>query len=52
MKVLSNCINDDIKKCKNLGLMMVWGIIELVMVFDDFPLNLRISLIFINMQIR
>ena len=45
MKVLSNCINDDIRKCKKCGLAMVWGLIQLVMVFYDFPINLRISFI-------
>ena len=52
MKVLSNCINDDIRTCKICGLMMVWGLIQLFIVFYDFPINLRISFIFMNMQIR
>ena len=36
MKVLSNCMNDDIRTCKNCGFMMVWGLIQLFMVFYDF----------------
>ena len=27
MKVLSNCINDEIRTWNNCGLMMVWGLI-------------------------
>ena len=52
MKVLSNYINDDIKTCNNCGLMMVWGLNQLFMFFMIFPINLRILLIFMNMQIR
>ena len=50
MKVLSNCVNDEIRTCKkNCGFMIFWGLIQL---FYDFPINSRISLIFMNMQIR
>ena len=37
MKVLSNYINKDIKTCNNCGLMMVWGLNQLFMIFHDFP---------------
>ena len=36
MKVLSNYINNDIKTCNNCGLMMVWGLNQLFMIFNDF----------------
>ena len=42
MKVLSNCINDDIRTCKNCGLMMVWGLNHLFVFFKIFPINLKI----------
>ena len=54
MKFLSNYINDDIKTCNNCGLMMVWVLNQLFKVFYvcSFPINLRISLKFMNIQIR
>ena len=41
MKVLSNCINYDIRTCKNCGLMMVWGLIQLYMVFYGFSIKFK-----------
>ena len=52
MKVLSKYINNDIKTCNNCDLMMVWGLNYLFMIFMIFPINLTMSLIFMNMQIR
>ena len=51
MIVLSNCITDDIRKCKNCGLMMVWGLIQLFMVFYsyDFSNNFKD---FINIRLN
>ena len=54
MKVLSDCINDEIRTWNNCGLMMVWGLIisYLWCFFIIFSINLRVLLIFMNMQIR
>ena len=53
MKILSNCINDEIRTWYNCGLMMVWGLIIIYLwCFYDFPIKLRFLLIFMDMQIR
>ena len=50
MKVLSNCINDEIRTCKKK--LWFYDFLGFNYLFYDFPINSRISLIFMNMQIK